>query len=136
MVIFCHVRIKIKQFSHSLSPLDLTASSWKRSKLCQSHVAPILMSETTAIGLRLDVTKLCVQRCPARVVTRAPRFSHSMPLLKSLHWFRVRYRIILKLHLTSTFTNATGIFSFTAQFRKKKSGLFIIRSSASFHSHI
>ena len=47
--------------SLSLSLFDLIASWWKRSKLCQSHVAPMLMSETTAIGVHLDVTKLCVK---------------------------------------------------------------------------
>jgi len=45
-----------------------------------------------------DILKLeCVQNCLARVVTRSPRFSHSVPLLKSLHrtWFPVQSRIIL-----------------------------------------
>jgi len=33
-----------------------------------------------------DILKLqCVQNCLAKVVTRSPRFSHSLPLLKSLH---------------------------------------------------
>ena len=31
------------------------------------------------------------------VVTRSPRFFHSVPLLKSLHWLPVRYRIIFKI---------------------------------------
>ena len=45
-----------------------------------------------------DITKLqCVQNCLARVVTRSPRFSRSVPLLKSLHWLPVRYRIIFKI---------------------------------------
>ena len=38
-----------------------------------------------------------MQNCLARVVTRSPRFSHSVPLLKSLHWLPVRYRIICKI---------------------------------------
>ena len=38
-----------------------------------------------------------VQNCLARVVTRSPRFSHSAPLLKSLHWLPVRYHINLKI---------------------------------------
>jgi len=34
-----------------------------------------------------DIVKLqCVQNCLARFVARSPRFSHSVPLLKSLHW--------------------------------------------------
>ena len=42
-----------------------------------------------------DITKL--QRCLARVVTRSPRLSSSVPLLKSLHWLPVRYRIMFKI---------------------------------------
>ena len=38
-----------------------------------------------------------VQNCLARVVTRSPRFSRSVPLLKSLHWLPVHYRIIFKI---------------------------------------
>ena len=38
-----------------------------------------------------------VQNCLARVVTRSPRFSLSAPLLKSLHWLPVRYRIVFKI---------------------------------------
>ena len=45
-----------------------------------------------------DILKLQrVQNCLARVVTRSTRFSHSAPLLKSLHWLLVRYRIIVKI---------------------------------------
>ena len=44
-----------------------------------------------------DILKLQrVQNCLARVVTRSPRFSHSVPALKSLHWLPVRYRILLR----------------------------------------
>ncbi|MEG7521965.1 MAG: hypothetical protein M3H12_02550, partial [Chromatiales bacterium] len=45
-----------------------------------------------------DITKVQrVQNCLARVVTRSPRFFRSVPLLKSLHWLPVRYRIIFKI---------------------------------------
>ena len=45
-----------------------------------------------------DIAKLQrVQNCLARVVTRSPRFSRSVPLLKSLHWLPVHYRIIFKI---------------------------------------
>ena len=45
-----------------------------------------------------DILKLqCIQNCLARVVTRSPQFSHSSPLLKSLHWLPVQFRIIFKL---------------------------------------
>ena len=56
-----------------------------------------------------DIAKLQrVQNCLARVVTRSPRFSRSVPLLKSLHWLPVRYRIIFKF-----FTIAYQAFSST-----------------------
>ena len=45
-----------------------------------------------------DILKLQrVQYCLARVVTRFPHFSHSLPLLKTLHLPHVRYRIIFKI---------------------------------------
>ena len=37
-----------------------------------------------------------VQNCLARVVTKAPRFSRSVPILKRLHWLPVKFRIHLK----------------------------------------
>jgi len=45
-----------------------------------------------------DILKLqCVRNCLSRVVTRSPRCSHFVPLLKSLHWLPVHSRIIFKL---------------------------------------
>ena len=41
-----------------------------------------------------------VQNCLARVITRAPRFTPSAPLLKSLHWLPIRARINYKLGVT------------------------------------
>ena len=38
-----------------------------------------------------------VQNCLARIVTRSPRFFRSVPLLKSLHWLPVHYRINFKI---------------------------------------
>ena len=38
-----------------------------------------------------------VHNCLARVVTRSPRFSQSLPLLKALDWLPVQYRFILKI---------------------------------------
>ena len=66
---------------------------------------------TSLIGSKLDycnsvlfnvtekeISKLQgVQNCLARVVTKSPRFCHKTPLLKSLHWLPVRYRIKFKL---------------------------------------
>ena len=38
-----------------------------------------------------------VQICLVWVVAKSPRFCHITPLLKSLHWLPVRYRIKFKL---------------------------------------
>ena len=50
----------------------------------------------------------CVLNCLARVVTRSPRFSHSVPLLKSLHWLPVQSRIIFKLCTIAYQTLSSG----------------------------
>ena len=45
-----------------------------------------------------DLQKLQrVHNCLARVVTKAPRFSRSIPLLKSLHWLPIKFRIQFKI---------------------------------------
>lgn len=45
-----------------------------------------------------EISKLQrVQNSLARVVTRSPRFCHITPLLKSLHWLPVQYRIRFKI---------------------------------------
>ena len=45
-----------------------------------------------------DIARLQrVQNCLARVVTKAPRFSHSVPILKRLHWLPVKFRIHFKI---------------------------------------
>ena len=41
----------------------------------------------------------CVQNCLARVVTKAPRFSRSIPLLKSLRWLPIKFRILFNVLL-------------------------------------
>ena len=49
------------------------------------------------IALKYILKFQCVQNCLARVVTQSPRFSHTVPLLKSLHWLPVRNCIIFKI---------------------------------------
>ena len=45
-----------------------------------------------------DITLLQrVQNCRARVVTKAPRFSYSIPIIKRLHWLPVKFRIHFKI---------------------------------------
>ena len=39
----------------------------------------------------------CVHNCLARVVIRLTRFSHSLPLVNSLHWLPFQSRLIFKL---------------------------------------
>ncbi|KAK2184500.1 hypothetical protein NP493_262g00020 [Ridgeia piscesae] len=64
-----------------------------------------------------------VQNCLARVVTRSPRFSRSLRLLKSLHWLPVHYRFIFKIctiayqALSCIYT--TSISKFNANSSKK-----------------
>ena len=44
-----------------------------------------------------DILKFqCVQNCLARVVTLSPRFTHSVPFLKSLRWLPVQTRTIFR----------------------------------------
>ena len=45
-----------------------------------------------------DIARLQrVHNCLARVVTKAPRFSRSVPILKRLHWLPVKFRIYFKI---------------------------------------
>ena len=39
------------------------------------------------------------QNTSARIITRSVRSSHITPVLKSLHWLHVNYRIILRLFI-------------------------------------
>ena len=48
----------------------------------------------------IDLTRLQrVQNQLARLVTKSPPFTRSIPLLCSLHWLPVRFRILLKINL-------------------------------------
>ena len=45
-----------------------------------------------------DIARLQrVQNCLARVVTKAPRFSRSVIIVKQLHWLPVKFRIHFKI---------------------------------------
>ena len=47
-----------------------------------------------------DLTKLqCVQNQLAHLVTKSPSFPRSAPLLRSLHWLSVKFRILSKISL-------------------------------------
>ena len=48
----------------------------------------------------IDLTRFkCVQNQSAHLVTKSPPFIHSVPLLRSLHWLPVRFRILFKINL-------------------------------------
>ena len=89
---FYHIRDlrRIRRFlSLSVAKTIATALVSSRLDYCNS-----LLYNTA----NKDIAKLQrVQNCLARVVTRSPRFSRSVPLLKSLHWLPVHYRIIFKI---------------------------------------
>ena len=55
----------------------------------------------------VDLNRLqCVQNTLARIVTRSSKFCHILPVLKSLHWLPIRYRIQFKtLTLICKFLN-------------------------------
>ena len=89
---FYHIRDlrRIRRFlSLSVAKTIATALVSSRLDYCNS-----LLYNTA----NKDIARLQrVQNCLARVVTRSPRFSSSVPLLKSLHWLPVHYRIIFKI---------------------------------------
>ena len=48
----------------------------------------------------IDLTRLqCVQNRLARLVTKSPPFTHSLPLLPSLFWLPLRFGILFKINL-------------------------------------
>ncbi|KAK2161424.1 hypothetical protein NP493_1585g00016 [Ridgeia piscesae] len=91
-LLFYHIRDlrRIRRFlSLSVAKTIATALVSSRLDYCNS-----LLYNTA----NKDIARLQrVQNCLARVVTRSPRFSSSVPLLKSLHWLPVHYRIIFKI---------------------------------------
>ena len=50
----------------------------------------------------IDLTRLQrVQNQLARLVTKSPPFTRSIPLLRALHWLPVRFRILFKINLVT-----------------------------------
>ena len=58
------------------------------------HVCMVLVTLTSQGFKR-------VQNQLARLVTRSPPFTRSIPLLRALHWLPVRFRILLKINLST-----------------------------------
>ena len=68
----------------------VVANALVSSKL--DYCNALLRSLTT-----VDLNRLqCIQNTLARIVTRSSKFCHISPVLKSLHWLPVRYRIQFK----------------------------------------
>ena len=82
------------------------------------------MSKTLVMPANKDIAKVQrVQNCLAREVTRSPRFSRSVALLKSLHWLPVHYRIIFKqitiAYQTLSFTQPAYLNSIRCRLHKE-----------------
>ena len=90
----CYYHIRdMRRIRRFLTPsvAKTIATSLIGSKLdyCNSVLFNVTEKETSKLQGVLN--------CLARVVTKSPRFCHITPLLKSLHWLPVRYRIKFKL---------------------------------------
>ena len=78
--------------------LDLNSAKLLASALVSSHLD---YCDSLLYGIAdIDLTRLqCVHNQLARLVTKSPPFTHSIPLLRSLHWLPVRFRILFKINL-------------------------------------
>ena len=123
---FYHIRdlCRIRRYM-SLSVAKTIATTLVSSRLdyCNSLLHNIAIK---------DITKLQrVQNCLARVVTRSPRFSRSVPLLKSLHWLPVRYRIIFKICTITYQAYLHSVLTPPRQPRQlRSSGLLSVKTNA------
>ena len=88
--------------------VEVARAAMQRRDLCRACNSRRMTTGLVLLRLAADrlfhniaiknITKLQrVQNCLARVVTRSPRFTPSKPLLKSLHWLPVQYRIMFKM---------------------------------------
>ena len=78
--------------------LDLDSAKLLPNALVSSHLdycnSPLCgIAETDLTKLQHVLNRL------ARVVTKSPPFTHSVPLLRSLHWLPVKYRVYFKICL-------------------------------------
>ena len=89
---FYHIRDlrRIRRYmSLSVAKTIVTALVSSRFDYCNSLIHNIAIKDNTKLQH--------VQNCLARVVTRSPRFSRSVPLQKPLLWLPLRYRIIFEI---------------------------------------
>ena len=78
--------------------LDMDSAKWLVNALVSSRLdyCKLLLSGITETGstkLQRILNRL------ARVVTKSPPFTRSVPLLRSLHWLPVKYRVHFKICL-------------------------------------
>ena len=81
-----------------LALLDLDSAKLLASALVSSRLD---YCNSLLYGIAdIDLTRLQhVQNQLARLVTKSPPFTHSIPLFRSLHWLPVRFRILFKINL-------------------------------------
>ena len=75
--------------------LDLDSAKLLATALVSSHLD---YCDSLLYGIAdVDLTRLqCVHNQLASLVTKSPPFTRSIPLLRSLHWLPVRFRILLR----------------------------------------
>ena len=73
-----------------------------------------------------------VQNCLARMVTKAPRFSRSVPIQKRLHWLPVKFRIHFKICAITFRTLKDNQPTYLADFivRQKCSNIYVVQLPA------
>ena len=78
--------------------LDLDSAKLFATALMSSHLDHC---NSLLYGIAdIDLTRFQrVQNQLARLVTKSPPFTCSLPLLRSLHWFPVRFRIVFKINM-------------------------------------
>ncbi len=77
-----------------------------------------------------------VQNAAARVLTRSRKYDHITPILQSLHWlpikFRISYKILLLTYKTlngltpADLTNLLSCYNPTRSLRSQNSGLLVV----------
>ncbi len=75
-----------------------------------------------------------VQNAAARVLTRSRKYDHITPILQSLHWlpikFRISYKILLLAYnlynLIYIITNLLSCYNSTSYLRSPNSGLLVV----------
>jgi len=128
-------RRRIRRYiSLSVTKTIATALITNRLDYCNSFLYNIASKDI----LQLQYVKNCL----ARVVTRSPRFSHSVPLLKSLHWlsdqFRVNFNHCTIAYQTLSSREPSYLFStlsLALKPRKLRSSVFHMLSVPSVKTH-